>query len=135
MNNKYTFALLLALLALSCGEAEEPATTASSERMLGASGQISFSVTPDETPHAGENFFRVCLALPDGEALTEASISLQTWMPSMSHGGPAVPSPSDLGAGCYRAAVVFAMPGFWELHIQARDASREDGATISYDIP
>lgn len=134
MDNRYIFALPL-LGALSCGEAGEPAS-APGKTTAGISGKISFSVTSDEAPHAGENSFRICLAtLPDGKALPEASVALQTWMPSMSHEGPTVPSPSALGEGCHHASVVFSMPGFWELHVQARDSAREDSVTLSYDIP
>lgn len=135
MHKKYLFVLVL-MGTLSCGEVEAPATSSPSSTTAGTLGTISLSLTPAETPHAGENIFRVCLAaLPGGEALASASISLQTWMPSMGHGGPAVPAPSGLGAGCYRAAVVFPMPGLWELRVQAKDSTREDSATFSYDIP
>lgn len=57
-------------------------------------------------------------------------------MPSMGHGGPTIPSPSELGGGCYQATpVTFSMPGLWELHLHATGNSMEDTATLSYEIP
>ncbi|MCB0221973.1 MAG: FixH family protein, partial [Chrysiogenetes bacterium] len=69
------------------------------------------------------------------EPITGATIDVEPWMPSMSHGSTETPVVSEDGDGMYTITnIVFTMHGPWELRIDVSADGADDRIVATYEI-
>lgn len=116
--------LALALLANSCGSADEVATT--------NEGSIGISAEPVSTIRRGANLFVVTVRTVEPITTVDATV----WMPSMGHGAPSDPRVVTEQPTKFRLEdVVFTMPGTWELRVQVSSAHGKGERVFRYEVP
>ena len=91
---------------------------------------LDFSTSP-ETPHQGNNTFRVKLAGPDAPSIAGAQVTVTFFMPAMPAMGMAamrnVTTLSDKGGGVYEGPGQIQMGGTWQVTVLAT----KNGQTIA----
>lgn len=66
------------------------------------------------------------------EAITDATITLDAWMPEMGHGTSPEEDPGHLDYGVYDGMTNFSMDGDWELQFTA---NTQDGGVYEFVVP
>ena len=116
--------LALALLATSCGSADEVSTT--------NEGSIAISAEPVSTIRRGANLFMVTVQTVEPVTTVDATV----FMPSMGHGSPSDPRVVTEQPTKFRLEnVVFTMPGTWELRVQVSSAHGKGERVFRYEVP
>ena len=121
------YALLsLALLLAACGTEEAPDST----------GTLRIEAQPEPNPpRTGQNALVLHVHDADGQPVAGASLSVEAFMPSMSHGSTQASQITDNGDGSYRAEpLTFQMPGLWQVDVHATAAGEEGSAVFTWDV-
>jgi YtkA-like len=119
--------LVVAVLALGCGQGQAPSTGGNegpaSPAATSASGvAIEFHSQPDP-PKSGDNAIEVTVRQPDGTAITDAAVTAVFSMPAMpAMNMPAMRSEAKLShveGGLYRGMGQLSMAGTWSVTVTA----------------
>ena len=88
-----------------------------------------------DPPVTGEHQLEVLLMNVDQTAaVLDASISVEPYMPSMSHGIGEQPSVVNLGEGFYTIDFSYSMPGEWELRFVISSILGTDSVSPVYEV-
>lgn len=134
------FVLQLSLLCLAASTADCGAEASAPEA---STGRLTIAADPAEPVRRGTNTFvvevrdtRAPHATSDGAPVEGAHVDVVPSMPSMGHGSPVSPTVQPLGGGRYRVdAVVFNMPGTWEVRYRVTAGDAYDHAAFRYEVP
>jgi hypothetical protein len=125
-------AFVLVLVGCSASEPEPapPSGPVSSNHGLYLA---EFSFQPDP-PSVGEN--HLTLRLEAAEApVVGAKLTFQFYMPAHGHEVADAPSVTEIGSGNYETgAIVYNMPGTWQLSLDVAAASGNDTFVLLYDV-
>ncbi len=124
---------LLLVGAFACGtpDADDDPTT-----RLTADGLYRVTATPTpDPPVAGENELQLTILDADTEApLTDASLTVEPYMPSMNHGIMGEVTISALGEGVWVAAWSYSMPGPWTVTVTIDAEAGTDDVVFEYEV-
>jgi hypothetical protein len=105
----------------TCGEPGETFTAGMSKD--GPAGAVGFALTSavPAPPDKGDNLWTVTLTDSNGDAITDATLTVEPWMPEHEHGSsPESFSAQSNGEGAYETeAINLFMGGLWELTLIA----------------
>ena len=78
----------------------------------------------------------IAVAMPDGQPLEHAKLSIDGGMPQHGHGLPTEPQVTeDLGGGRYRVeGLKFNMPGWWTIKLSVSADAGTDSATFNLSL-
>lgn len=103
------------------------AGAAAAMNALGTKATIEFTTSP-APPHKGQNIFRVKLAGPDGEPVTDADVTVTFFMPAMPAMGMSamrlVSRFTDKGDGTYEGSEELKSGGTWQVTIVAQKSGQ-----------
>jgi hypothetical protein len=126
--------LLLALPACGDGGGDESNSGGGATPSESGLYQGTFTFDPDPSI-TGDNTLHAMLSTAEGEAVTDATVSVEPWMPSMGHGSSTTPVVHDMGEGNYHIeSLTFTMPGSWEVRIEVDAVQGEDGFVLPREV-
>jgi hypothetical protein len=127
--------LSLAFVVAACGDSDD-GDPSHDDAVVSEQGlfEAHVSIAP-HPPVTGANEMQVHLMDASGEAVTEAKVEVEPWMPGHGHGSPETPVVAEDGDGMYTVTdVVFSMPGHWEVRVDVTDGGDEDRLIVEYDV-
>ena len=93
---------------------------------------LALSTEPD--PPVADDFTLRLDITSGGEAVEEATLTVEPWMPAHGHGVLDDPVVSELGGGAYQADWAWAMPGYWEVTLTIDAKAGVDTAVVAYEV-
>lgn len=101
-------------------------------------GLYQVTIAPEREPveRGPLQAFMVTVVTPDGQPVTDATLTVDGGMPQHGHGLPTSPQAGDhLGEGRYRIeGLRFNMQGWWTLRIGIEAAAGSDEATFNLSL-
>ncbi|MCS6843015.1 MAG: FixH family protein, partial [Caldilineales bacterium] len=99
-----------------------------------------FSVVEPTVPQVGKQPFEVFVmqkrGMFDWPPLTDLTLEIKPWMPTMDHGSAGNENPIPLGDGRYRGVVNFSMSGPWTVTVTAKQGNAVLGEVVfEYEVP
>lgn len=88
--------------------------------------------TPDQAEQGQQPFVVLLYDSEAGEPITNATMTLASYMPAMGHGTDGEEDPTHQGDGVYEGQTNLAMGGEWQVNVTAE---LDNGAVLSWSIP
>jgi hypothetical protein len=87
-------------------------------------------------PAQGDNTWTLDVKGPDGNPITDATITAKQLMVDHNHGGNKTIVVTSLGGGSYQAMPVnFSMPGYWENIFEVKTDTLDDKVDVKVCVP
>ena len=142
ITSRMLVAALAACMLKLCGCAGMPSTTGSAPALdfsltrMSPDKQFVITLVPPADAIQLQQFhvWRIKVATPNGEPLTDALVYLNAGMPEHGHGLPTRPSVTkEISPGTYLVeGVKFNMSGWWEIYVAVQKVPASDVTTFNY---
>ncbi len=87
--------------------------------------------TPDQVPQGQSSIFLLVFDSEQDAPVTDANVSMGSWMPAMGHGTTSEESPGHVAYGVYEGVINPTMGGPWQLNLTVTLA---DGESLGFQI-
>ncbi|MFP4598508.1 MAG: FixH family protein [Persicimonas sp.] len=134
-------AVLVMFVTVNCGDVDDAddaddADNEATEQVESEDGHFQASFTHEPAPpQTGDAELHFELFDADEEAVADATITVEPWMPGHGHGSPETPSVTETSAGNYHVTnIVYSMPGTWDLRIDVDTDEVSDRFVVTYEV-
>lgn len=132
--NTIMWCLVCALGLMACGDEADQTHERSQLQTQVAQGLRVQAAPIDGGMESGQETLRFTFMDERGEEADVTALTVKPWMTHHGHGSSMTPVVTRRSEGIWEALVLFTMPGYWELQLQATYGGAVVPLTFGYEV-